>query len=137
MYELISILMLIGLLYLYYKLVKYANKTILKINSKVDYTFVNYWITNPDVKWEVVSVDHRSKFFAEKQIWKLYEISQKRNLFFDTDKCKCWSVDINLISEEKDWKIYNCGSDIKMEISFTGIISVEMEEGKWVRFKPL
>ena len=137
MYELISILMLIGLLYLYYKLIKYANKTILKINSKVDYTFVNYWINNPDVKWEVISVDHRSQFFAEKQIWKLYEISQKRNLFFDADKCKCWSVDINLISEEKDWRIYNCGSDIKMETSFTGIISVEMEEGKWVKFKPL
>jgi hypothetical protein len=118
MYELISILMLIGLLYLYYKLIKYANKTILKNNSKVDYTFANYWIANPDVKWEVVSVDHRSKFFVEKQIWKLYEISQKRNLFFDTDKCKRWSVDINLISEEKDWRIYNCGSDIKMEISF-------------------
>jgi hypothetical protein len=137
MYELISILMLIGLLYLYYKLIKYANKTILKNNSKVDYTFANYWIANPDVKWEVVSVDHRSKFFVEKQIWKLYEISQKRNLFFDTDKCKRWSVDINLISEEKDWRIYNCGSDIKMEISFTGIISVEMEEGKWVKFKPI
>jgi hypothetical protein len=129
--------MLIGLLYLYYKLIKYANKTILKNNSKVDYTFANYWIANPDVKWEVVSVDHRSKFFVEKQIWKLYEISQKRNLFFDTDKCKRWSVDINLISEEKDWRIYNCGSDIKMETSFTGFINVEVEEGKWVKFKPI
>jgi hypothetical protein len=135
MYELISVLMLIGFLYLYYKFIKYANKTILKNNFKVDYTFANYWITNPDVKWEVVSVDHRSRFFAEKQIWKLYEIIQRENLFYDKDKCR--TVIINLISEEKDWKIYNCGSNIKMETSFTGIISVEIEEGKWVKFKPI
>lgn len=135
MYELISVLMLIGFLYLYYKLIKYANKTILKNKSKVDYTFANYWMNSPDVRWEVVSVDHESKFFAEKQIWKLYEISQKRNLFFDKDKC--WTVTISLISEEKDWKIYSCLSDIKMETSFSGIINVEVEEGKWVKFKPL
>ena len=135
MYELISVLMLIGFLYLYYKLIKYANKTILKNNTKVDYTFANYWITNPDIRWEVVSLDHESKFFAEKQIWKLYEISQKKNLFYDKEKC--WTVTINLISEETDWKIYSCLSDIKMETSFTGIISVEMEEGKWVKFKPI
>ena len=135
MYELISVLMLIGFLYLYYKLIKYANKTILKNNSKVDYAFANYWITNPDIRWEVVSLDHESKFFAEEQIWKLYEIIQRENLFYDKDKCR--TVIINLISEEKDWKIYSCLSDIKMETSFTGIISVEMEEGKWVKFKPI
>lgn len=127
--------MLIGFLYLYYKLIKYANKTILKNNSKVDYTFANYWITNPDIKWEVVSLDHESNFFAEKQIWKLYEIAQRKNLLYDKDKC--WTVAISLISEENDWKIYSCLSDIKMETSFTGIINVEMEEGKWVKFKPL
>ena len=135
MYELISVLMLIGLLYLYYKFVKYANKTFFKKNFKVDYTFANYWITNPDVKWEVVSVDHRSQFFAEKQIWKLYEITQKRNLFFENEKH--WSVAINLISEEKDWKIYSCSSNVKMETSFTGNIKIEVEKGKFVVFKVL
>ena len=135
MYELISVLMLIGLLYLYYKFVKYANKTFFKKNFKVDYTFANYWITNPDVKWEVVSVDHRSQFFAEKQIWKLYEITQKRNLFFENEKH--WSVAINLISEEKDWRIYSCSSDVKMETSFTGNIKMEVEKGKFVVFKVL
>jgi hypothetical protein len=116
-------------------MIKHANKTILKNNFKVDYTFANYWIANPDVKWEVVSVDHRSKFFAEKQIWKLCEIVQRRDIFYMPDSR--WIVAINLISEEKDWKIYSCSSDIKMETSFTGIISVEMEEGKWVKFKPV
>lgn len=135
MYELISVLMLIGLLYLYYKFVKYANKTFFKKNFKVDYTFANYWITNPDVKWEVVSVDHRSQFFAEKQIWKLYEITQKRNLFFENEKH--WSVAIDLISEEKDWRIYSCSSDVKMETSFTGNIKMEVEKGKFVVFKVL
>ena len=127
--------MLIGLLYLYYKFVKYANKTFFKKNFKVDYTFANYWITNPDVKWEVVSVDHRSQFFAEKQIWKLYEITQKRNLFFENEKH--WSVAIDLISEEKDWRIYSCSSDVKMETSFTGNIKMEVEKGKFVVFKVL
>lgn len=135
MYELISVLMLIGLLYLYYKLIKYANKTILKSNPKVDYTFANYWVSSPDTKWEVVSLDHESKFFAEKQIWKLYEITQRRDIFYTPDTP--WLVTINLISEEKDWKIYCCLSDIKMETSFTGIIGVEVEEGKWVKFKSI
>ena len=127
--------MLICLLYLYYKVVKHINKITLKPTPINDFIFVNYWMNNSAARWKVVSLDHESRFFTLDQIWKLNKITLMKYPFFTTDSN--WHMSVDLISEDKDFKIYSCGPEVQMETTFTGNIILEVEDGKFVTFKPL